>query len=301
MQILSVSTLQVALSSSQPSRRTTTRDTFLSVVNPNQFNPFLPYSPLVVILKDAFVLFIMLQSVGRRLLRVPRGAVATVTSSSYTTRAPSQQQQQQHLQIPPSSRQATPLRSFASLAETVQKQNNNVRKSKPLVNVRKQLWEFYLSTGRGANALFEAIDIDENGAVDPQELKVFMMDVLVDADGEPIDPKELMPYAWNRLEQREAAGQPYDSRAFKKWLVAATKMSADMKNSRMLEYLAQNPNTGDQWFSDVEEEDIFTWNEETMSQVRRRSFFGFDIHCLSVPKRLEIMIVSSRFGECNMP
>ena len=79
-----------------------------------------------------------------------------------------------------------------------------------MINVRKQLWEFYLSTGRGANALFEAIDIDENGAVAPSELKEFMIDVLVDVDGEPIDPQELMPYAWNRLEQREAAGQSYD-------------------------------------------------------------------------------------------
>ena len=43
-----------------------------------------------------------------------------------------------------------------------------------------------------------------------------------------------------------------------------------MKNSRMLEYLAQNPNTGDQWFSDAEEEDFFTWNEESMSQSLRR-------------------------------
>jgi hypothetical protein len=157
------------------------------------------------------------------------------------------------------------------LAETVQKENQARKKPKALINVRKQLWEFYLSSGRGANALFEAIDIDENGSVEPKELKDFMIEVLVDLDGEPIDPKELMPYAWNRLEQREAAGLSYDMRSFKKWLVAATKMSADMKNSRMLEYLAQNPNTGDGWFSDAEQEEpYFTWNEETMSQSLRR-------------------------------
>ncbi|KAL3908121.1 MAG: hypothetical protein SGILL_008604, partial [Bacillariaceae sp.] len=161
----------------------------------------------------------------------------------------------------------TSSRKFASLADTVR---NETKTAKPLVNVRKQLWEFYLSTGRGANALFEAIDIDENGTIDPRDLKEFMIDVLVDVDGEPIDPKELMPYAWNRLEQRESAGQAYDMKGFKQWLVAATKMSADMKNSRMLEYLAQNPNTGDQWFSDAEEEDFFTWNEESMSQSLRR-------------------------------
>lgn len=97
-------------------------------------------------------------------------------------------------------------RHFASLADAVRE----TKKPRPLINVRKQLWEFYLSTGRGANALFEAIDIDENGSVEPKELKEFMIDVLVDVDGEPIDPQELMPYAWNRLEQREAAGQSYD-------------------------------------------------------------------------------------------
>ena len=158
-------------------------------------------------------------------------------------------------------------RQFASLADTVRQET---KRPKPLVNVRKQLWEFYLSSGRGANALFEAIDIDENGYVEAKELKEFMIEVLVDIDGEPIDPKELMPYAWNRLEQREAAGQSYNIKGFKQWLVAATKMSADMKNSRMLEYLSQNPNTGDQWFSDAEEEDFFTWNEESMSQSLRR-------------------------------
>ena len=158
-------------------------------------------------------------------------------------------------------------RQLASLADAIRQET---KRPKPLVNVRKQLWEFYLSTGRGANALFEAIDIDENGFVEAKELKEFMIDVLVDIDGEPIDPKELMPYAWNRLEQREAAGHSYNIKGFKQWLVAATKMSADMKNSRMLEYLSQNPNTGDQWFSDAEEEDFFTWNEESMSQSLRR-------------------------------
>jgi hypothetical protein len=202
----------------------------------------------------------MLQSVSRRFLSV-RATTVPVSSSTRTGTVRTPQ---------------TPLslsvRSFASsLADTVKKET----KAKPLVNVRKQLWEFYLSTGRGANALFEAIDLDENGSVEPQELKNFMMEVLVDIDGEPMydeHPKELMPYAWNRLEQREAAGQPYEARDFKKWLIAATKMSADMKNSRMLEYLAQNPNTGDQWFSDAEaeDEDVFSWNEETMSQSLRR-------------------------------
>lgn len=46
-------------------------------------------------------------------------------------------------------------RSFASLSSVVQETK------KPLQDVRKQLWLFYMSTGRGANALFEAIDLDE--------------------------------------------------------------------------------------------------------------------------------------------
>lgn len=155
------------------------------------------------------------------------------------------------------------MRSFASLSE-------HVANSKPLSNVRKQLWEFYFSTGRGANALFEAIDLDENRSVEPAELKAFMIEVLRDPDGEEIDPTEIMPYAWNRLEQRETAGQSYDIKAFKKWLVAATKMSADTKNTRLMQYLSQHPQIGEQYYSDAEEDQNFTWNEETMSQSLRR-------------------------------
>lgn len=154
-------------------------------------------------------------------------------------------------------------RSFASIAD-------QIASSKPLSNVRKQLWEFYFSTGRGANALFEAIDIDENGSVEPADLKAFMIEVLRDPDGDEIDPSEIMPYAWNRLEQREAAGQSYDTKAFKKWLVAATKMSADTKNTRLLQLMSQNPNLGEQYVSDAEEQENYTWNEETMSQSVRR-------------------------------
>ena len=122
-----------------------------------------------------------------------------------------------------------------------------------------------MSTGRGANALFEAIDMDENGTVDPNHLKEFMMEVLPD----DVEPKEIMPYAWNRLEQRAAAGQKYDTRAFKKWLVAATKMSADMKGTRLRDLYVQDP----QWMEgapDAQDEGTYTWNEETMSQSLRR-------------------------------
>jgi Aminotransferase class I and II len=164
-------------------------------------------------------------------------------------------------------------RSFASLAEQVQRESSSSSKTKPLLDVRKQLWEFYLSTGRGANALFEAIDLEERGSIEPQELKTFLFEVFEtgtkQSKEDDEDPREIMPYAWNRLEQRQAAGQTYDMRDFKKWLVAATKMSADMKNSRMMEYLKQNPN--DQYMSDAEEDDVvFTWNDETMSQTLRR-------------------------------
>ena len=147
--------------------------------------------------------------------------------------------------------------------------------AKKLVDVKKQLWEFYLSTGRGANALFEALDLDENGSIDPEELKKFMIEVMGDED-----PREIMPYAWNRLEQRAAAGIQYDIKHFKKWLVAATKMSADMKNSRMMAFIMQNPHTGDHFhnklpYQGVDEYDEeapanYTWNEETMSQSLRR-------------------------------
>jgi alanine transaminase len=184
----------------------------------------------------------MWPSVCRKLLRSPSGQYAIRNQLYRYQQAP---------------------RAFASIAD-------QIASSKPLSNVRKQLWEFYFSTGRGANALFEAIDLDENGSVEPAELKAFMVEVLRDPDGDEIDPSEVMPYAWNRLEQREAAGQSYDMKSFKKWLVAATKMSADTKNTRMLQYLSQHSQAGEQYVSDAEDEEKYTWNEETMSQSLRR-------------------------------
>merc|ERR1719410_2624996 len=74
-----------------------------------------------------------------------------------------------------------------------------------------------------------------------------------------------MPYAWNRLTKRE---EPFEIKSFKRWLVAATKMSAAPSNSRMLKYYEENPSRGQ-----CEEEigvNNYSWNEETMSQSLRR-------------------------------
>ena len=93
------------------------------------------------------------------------------------------------------------------------------------------------------------------------------------SSSETVHPKEVMPYAWNRLEQREARGQPYAIRDFKKWLVAATKMSADEKNSRLLKHWCQHPDTADQYASDgdvADPEATYSWNEESMNQALRR-------------------------------
>jgi hypothetical protein len=164
-------------------------------------------------------------------------------------------------------------RRWKSLAQQVAATNQ--KSAKPLANVRKQLWEFYFSTGRGASALFEVIDLKETGALEPNEVKAFISEVLsYEENGKTVqvDPREIMPYAWNILEKREQENQKYDIRDFKKWLVAATKMSADTKNSRLMEYLSMNPNVGENsYLSDAEEETpVFTWNEESMSQSVRR-------------------------------
>ena len=162
---------------------------------------------------------------------------------------------------------------WKSLAQQVAATNQ--KRNTPLANVRKQLWEFYFSTGRGASALFEVIDIKETGFLEPKEVQAFIREVLsYEENGKTVhvDPRDIMPYAWNILEKRDQENQNYDIRDFKKWLVAATKMSADTKNSRLMEYLAMSPNIGENsYLSDAEEEDpVFTWNEETMSQSLRR-------------------------------
>jgi hypothetical protein len=166
-------------------------------------------------------------------------------------------------------------RRWKSLAQQVADTNQTNSNKKPLANVRKQLWEFYFSTGRGASALFEVIDLKERGTLEPKEVQAFITEVLsYEENGKTVhvDPRDIMPYAWNILEKRDLENKKYDIREFKKWLVAATKMSADTKNSRLMEYLANNPNVGDiDYLSDVEEEDpVFTWNEESMSQSLRR-------------------------------
>jgi len=159
-----------------------------------------------------------------------------------------------------------PRNTFRTFSSEVQSASFSSDAKKEASNIRKQLWEFYMSTGRGANALFEAIDMEEKGTVDPNHLKQFMEEVLPD----DVEPKEIMPYAWNRLEQRAAAGQEYDTRAFKKWLVAATKMSADMKGSRLFGLYAQDPQGRGCDAVEEEEEATYTWNEETMSQSLRK-------------------------------
>eukprot|EP00934_Nitzschia_sp_Nitz4_P006561 Nitzschia sp. Nitz4//scaffold703_size1614//954//1613//NITZ4_009321-RA/size1614-processed-gene-0.0-mRNA-1//1//CDS//3329557080//6551//frame0 len=166
-----------------------------------------------------------------------------------------------------------PLRNFASIADNNIIKNGNDTK-KPQVNVTKQLWEFHLRTEHDANALFEAIDLRENGFVEPAELKSFMVEMLSTADGgEPLDPKELMPYAWNLLEMREADRKVYDRQSFKQWwLVAAATMSASAGSSsnHLLQYLADHPHMDESLVSEKEEKDVYTWNEETMSQTLRR-------------------------------
>ena len=195
-----------------------------------------------------------------KILQTPAPLASGISYVHFSTSAKEDQKDQPSPPKPPPS--PPPLDPMAAQAQA-------------LKDVKKQLWEFYLSTGRGANALFEAIDLDENGAVSPEDLMEFIEEAMGDED-----PRDIMPYAWNRLEQRAKAKQQYDIKHFKKWLVAATKMSADMKNSRLMAYLRHNPMTGDlsqnrlpyQQEDDEEYDEtaVYTWNEETMSQSLRR-------------------------------
>jgi len=211
----------------------------------------------------------MIQNSCRRLVHAGRG-------STVIPRLISTWQQNTTLQANNSTPPPLPLsnthtpstvRQFASLAETVPTASRPPKQEIPLP-IKKQLWEFYLSTSRGANTLFESLDLDENGYISPTDLQSFVRDVL------PAHPQDIMPYAWNRLCDRAARNKNYDIRDFKRWLVAATKMSADMKNSRMLREYFHSGNSGaaadEVYFSDVEEEDTYTWNEESMSQSLRR-------------------------------
>ena len=102
---------------------------------------------------------------------------------------------------------------WKSLAQQVAATNQ--KRNTPLANVRKQLWEFYFSTGRGASALFEVIDIKETGFLEPKEVQAFIREVLsYEENGKTVhvDPRDIMPYAWNILEKRDQENQNYDIR-----------------------------------------------------------------------------------------
>eukprot|EP00546_Thalassionema_frauenfeldii_P006908 CAMPEP_0178920626 /NCGR_PEP_ID=MMETSP0786-20121207/15106_1 /TAXON_ID=186022 /ORGANISM="Thalassionema frauenfeldii, Strain CCMP 1798" /LENGTH=767 /DNA_ID=CAMNT_0020594707 /DNA_START=43 /DNA_END=2346 /DNA_ORIENTATION=- len=143
-----------------------------------------------------------------------------------------------------------------------QQEDSDHTPSKPLKEVRKQLWEFYVSTGRGANALFEAIDLREVGEIHPSELKAFLEEVWSGSE----HPKEIMPYAWNILELRTKQNSMYTTKTFKQWLIAATKMSADQKNQRTLAYFQQSKGMKEE----EDNEDDYSWNSDSMSQSLRR-------------------------------
>lgn len=189
------------------------------------------------------------------------------------------------------------------------KSNPNKNQAPLIKNVRKQLWDNYVSNGRGANILFETIDLNSNGFIEASELEIFIKEVLY-----PMDPKENMPYAWNRLNQRiliekkeeedksskkddddnDSSESAYDIRAFKKWLVAATKMSADTKNTRLFDLWEREDNTtgiietmdsdtstttaatttklstADNTSNTETSTYKYSWNEESMSQSVRR-------------------------------
>jgi len=140
--------------------------------------------------------------------------------------------------------------------------------AKPVSKKQKYMWENYVSTGRGASALFTSIDTDRNGMLHPNQLKAFIYGLSL-CKGKDGDPKDIFPYAWNRLEQRATMGQSYDIRSFKNWLISATKMSADQKNSRLLDYLKDTPKS-EKYYPEMKVGDNFSWNKESMSQSLRR-------------------------------
>lgn len=94
----------------------------------------------------------MLQCTARRLLGArsqSNGALLTRRSIITGSRRPNNTTQTLRRWQPIQEEVSRTARHFASLSQTVAQESN------PLANVQKELWEFYVSTGRGANALFQ--------------------------------------------------------------------------------------------------------------------------------------------------
>lgn len=132
--------------------------------------------------------------------------------------------------------------------------------SDPMRQLQKQLWETYLSSGRGGDYLFSAIDKDSTGKLTASEVNTFLKSVPYDGTVR----EEAFQALANLAEDHEIS-----SKEFLRWLVTATKFSDCSPDlAEPDEYYHTHPSVGPRSVSRTDPP--YSWNKDTMAQNLRR-------------------------------
>ena len=207
---------------------------------------------------------------------VPKASTAVSFSTSSTSSSTSR--------IPTTTREDQGQQNQTTTASTIRCNSTQAQPAatkmhpsttNPLSLWQKQCWETYLSTGRGSNTLFQAIDMTHSRTINVQELHFFL---------DSVHRKGVHPRAFKMLDEL-THDHKITFREFQAWLVVATKFGSDHKNSTFLQLYESSPSLGQRGTTvmrkklkekiheddkDDEEEEYHSWNEMTMSQSVRR-------------------------------
>jgi alanine transaminase len=123
---------------------------------------------------------------------------------------------------------------------------------------QKSCWATYLSSGRGSDTLFRAIDSDHTHSLNPAEIRKFL---------DSVGQRGVHPRAFKMLDEL-AHDHIISPAEFKSWLVIATKFGSET-NSEFSKYYERHPDVGERK-PQAETDDYRSLNEVTMNQAVRK-------------------------------
>lgn len=121
-------------------------------------------------------------------------------------------------------------------------------------DIQRAHWNSYVATGRGSASLFGSIDVDADGYIDPNDVRIF-----VDSVERSMSTKR----ALEKLDAR-AKEHPLDLQEFQRWLIDATHEAG---YSNMQSHYDILPDVGER---SAQQKSQYAWNQSTMSQSLRR-------------------------------
>ncbi len=147
------------------------------------------------------------------------------------------------------------IRQVARSASMMQSFSSN---ADPLAAWQKGCWKTYLSSGRGSDTLFRAIDSDHTFTISPQKVRVFL---------DSVGHKGVHPRAFKMLDEL-SHDHELNLAEFKSWLVIATKFGSDT-NSEFSKSYERHPDIGERK-PQLSDNDYHSWNETSMNQAVRK-------------------------------